>query len=254
MPDLLLTLLPADLSLWTAGALVASSFVTSAISAAFGLGGGLVMLALLAATLPPAALIPVHGWVQLGSNVARAAMMWRNIQWALVPGFVIGTVAGVALGGQIVVSLPPAYMQLAVGLFILWTLLETPPRWLRYAGWLSGLVSSFLTMFFGATGPFVAAYLKPRKMARHDQVATHAMFMTFQHGLKVAMFGFLGFALAPWIGFILALVLSGVAGTWAGKLILSRMSDRGFHRVLSVVLALVALRLVYMAGRALLAG
>ncbi|MEC8293429.1 MAG: sulfite exporter TauE/SafE family protein, partial [Pseudomonadota bacterium] len=112
----------------------------------------------------------------------------------------------------------------------------------------------FLTMFFGATGPFVAAYLKPRKMARHDQVATHAMFMTFQHGLKVAMFGFLGFALAPWIGFILALVLSGVAGTWAGKLILSRMSDRGFHRVLSVVLALVALRLVYMAGRALLAG
>lgn len=40
MPDLLLTLLPADLSLWTAGALVASSFVTSAISAAFGLGAG----------------------------------------------------------------------------------------------------------------------------------------------------------------------------------------------------------------------
>lgn len=254
MFDLFLAALPSELPLWTSLALIGASFVTSAISAAFGLGGGLVMLALLAATLPAAALIPVHGWVQLGSNVARAGMMWRSIQWALVPGFLIGTVAGIALGGQIVVSLPPAYMQLAVGLFILWTLIASPPRWLRHAGWISGLVSSFLTMFFGATGPFIAAYLKPRKMARHDQVATHAMFMTFQHGLKVAMFSLLGFVLAPWVGFIVALVLSGVAGTWAGKLALSRMSDHGFHRVLSVVLALIALRLIYMAGSALLAG
>ena len=70
--------LHAGLGWALAGGLAAASFVTSFITAAFGIGGGGVLLALLASVLPPAALIPVHGLVQLGSNAGRAAIMARH--------------------------------------------------------------------------------------------------------------------------------------------------------------------------------
>lgn len=238
-------LTPEGLDQAIALALILASFATSAISGAFGLGGGVVMLGLLAAFLPPSALIAVHGWVQLAANAGRAAMLVGHIRWQLLPAFAIGTLLGVILGGQIAVALPPAYVQLAVGLFILWTLVATPPKWLRRAGGLNGFVSSVLTMFFGATGPFVAAYLKPLNLPRQDQVATHACFMTLQHGLKVAVFSALGFALLPWLGFIIAMSLAGLFGTWIGKTVLNRMTDHGYQRILSVILFVLALRLLY---------
>jgi hypothetical protein len=44
---------------WTiAGSIVAASFVTSFITAAFGIGGGAALLAILASLIPPVALIP----------------------------------------------------------------------------------------------------------------------------------------------------------------------------------------------------
>jgi uncharacterized membrane protein YfcA len=61
----LVSLLPPAMSLLDAGLLVAASLVTSFISAAFGIGGGFTLIALLALLLPPAALVPVHGIVQL---------------------------------------------------------------------------------------------------------------------------------------------------------------------------------------------
>jgi len=49
---------------WTvAGLVVAASFATSFLTAAFGIGGGAVLLAILASLMPSAALIPVHGVV-----------------------------------------------------------------------------------------------------------------------------------------------------------------------------------------------
>lgn len=238
-------LLPPDFGPLLSGLLVLVSFGTSLITAAFGIGGGAVLLALLAALMPPAALIPVHGAVQFGSNVFRAALMAGHIRRAVVPMFALGAAAGAALGGVIAIDLPPALMQAGVGAFILWSVLARPPRWLAGMPVLTGAVTSFLAMFFGATGPFVANYVKALKLERHAHVATHAAMMTLQHLLKVAVFGLLGFAFGPWLPLTLAMIVSGFLGTLAGRAVLGRMSDHGFRRALDVLLVLIALRLIW---------
>ncbi len=106
-------------------------------------------------------------------------------------------------------------------------------------------------MFFGATGPFVAIFVKSRNLPRHAHVATHAALMTVQHGLKVIMFGILGFAFAPWIGLIAAMIASGILGTLTGRFLLGQMTDRGFKRALDIVLVLVGLRLIWIGLAAL---
>ena len=238
-------LLPEAVGPLTAAGLMVISFLGSLITAAFGIGGGVVVIAVLASLLPPAALIPVHGFVQLGSNTGRAVIMRAHADWPTFVIFLVGALAGVIIGGLVVIDLPPAWIQIGVGAFILWTIFFKPPGFLRHSAWLAGGVSSILTMFFGATGPFVAAYLKTRGYDRMGQVATQAVCMTAQHALKVVAFAVLGFAFGPYMALILGMIAFGFVGTIVGKKILMKIDEKRFKLALNGILILLSLRLVW---------
>lgn len=243
--DALAMLFPTELTPWAGLVLLGFSFLGSFITVALGIGGGALVLAVMASLMPPAALIPVHGVVQLGSNALRAALMIGHTRWPSVWAFAAGAVVGAVLGGVVVVELPPGLVLIGVGAFVIFSVLSRPPAWLRRSGALAGAVSSFLTMFFGATGPFVATYVKSLDLSRQPHVATHAVLMTLQHGLKIVVFGVLGFAFGPWLGFMAAMIGAGFLGTLAGRSVLIRMSDKGFKFALDVVLILISIRLIW---------
>ncbi|HEX2255869.1 MAG TPA: sulfite exporter TauE/SafE family protein [Afifellaceae bacterium] len=249
-----MSLLPDSVSPLMAAVMVATSFFTSLISAAFGLGGGMAMLAVIAIALPPQAVIPIHGAVQIASNAGRMLLMLPHVLRSTILPFTVGSLIGATAGGLIAVSLPPYSIELAVGLFILWTLYGPMPPLGRFALSGGGLVSSFLTMFFGATGPFVAAIVRSLKLDRMGFVATHAALQSLQHLIKIAVFGLLGFAYGPYLGLVGMTIAAGLLGTWAGKNVLMRINERVFNTVLTAVLTLLALRLVWAGAEALLTG
>ncbi len=238
---------PDGLSLGLSLLLVVSSAATSLLTAAMGIGGGIALLAIMATLLPVVALIPVHGAVQIGSNAGRMLIMLREVRASVFLPFALGSVAGAAIGGAMAIRLAPSVLQIGLACFILWTAWGRPPR--RMAGGatitLTGLVSAFLTMFFGATGPFVAAMIKTMRLDRLTHVATHSACMVAQHGIKVATFGLLGFAYGPYLPLIALMVVSGFVGTLIGKRVLLDMTDQRFHHLLSWVLTLLALRLLW---------
>ena len=249
----LVSLLPPAMSLLDAGLLVAASLVTSFISAAFGIGGGFTLIALLALLLPPAALIPVHGIVQFGSNAGRVGIMLKDVVWRPVLPFVIGTVIGASLGAMVVVQLPPWAVQLALGIFIIWAVFaKLPPIQQRYI-LLGGVVSSFLTMFFGATGNFIAAMVKSMNLEPVPHVATHSLMMTFQHFVKVLIFGLIGFQFGPYMILITGMLISGFIGTIIGSRFLTKAGGRYFKPVLNTILSLAAARLIWAGVEGLLA-
>lgn len=247
----LLFSLPSSIDGTVLLALVAGSFVSSLITSAFGIGGGGLLLAIMASFVPPAALIPVHGVVQLGSNAGRMLLFLRHVFWPAVPVFAAGSLVGAVAGGLVVVELPASFVQIGIGCFVIWTVFARPPRWLRDMPFIGGLVSSFLTMFFGATGLFVASFTRALNLPRHDYVATHATLMTLQHGLKVVVFGLLGFAFGEWWGVILLMVIAGAAGTWTGRNVLNRIDERRFVLALNTLLVLISLRLIWQGFAAL---
>ncbi len=237
-------LLPPDLGIVVTSALLLASFGASFITAAFGIGGGAVLLAILASLLPAAVLIPVHGVVQIGSNLGRVAIMLRHVDWAIVPAFVGGSLVGVFLGGSIAVSIPAAAVQIGVGFFIIWSVFFRPPQLFRRWSALTGAFSSFLTMFFGATGPFVASYVKTLRLDREAHVATHSTLMTIQHVLKTIVFGLLGFAFGPWLPFVIVMIGFGFMGTVAGRQVLTRITNARFFWALNTILLVLAARLI----------
>ncbi len=241
----LVSLLPAAMPLLDAGLLVSASLATSFISAAFGIGGGFTLIALLALLLPPAALIPIHGIVQLGSNAGRVGIMLKEVVWRPVLPFLIGTVIGASLGAMVVVQLPQWAVQLALGVFIIWAVFAKLPSIQQRYVLLGGVVSSFLTMFFGATGNFIAAMVKSMNLDPVPHVATHSLMMTFQHFVKVLIFGLIGFQFGPYMFLIIGMLISGFIGTVIGSQFLTKAGGHYFKPVLNTILFLAAARLIW---------
>ncbi len=235
-------------------ALVATSMVTSFITAAFGIGGGVMLLGVLAVVLPPAMLIPVHGAVQIGSNAGRLLLMLKDVERSSVLPFLLGSLLGASLGGVLFVRLPPWLIQFAIAGFIVWAVFGSAPTPGRRHLLGAGAVSSFLTMLFGATGPFVAAVVASMRLTPVRHVATQAALMTLQHSLKILVFGLLGFAFAPYLPLIIAMVASGFVGTILGRHLLVRMGHRYFKPILNTLLLLLAARLAWQGTEILLQG
>jgi uncharacterized membrane protein YfcA len=231
------------------------SFLTSAISASFGLGGGAMLVTIMASLLNPIAIIPVHAVVQVSSNFFRTLMMWRYIKFTFMLPFVIGSLIGVLIGGTVVFALPSYLLQGTIGLFILYTLWGPATKALDISSKTFigvGMVSSFATMFVGGTGPLVAPFVRAVTEERRMTVSTHAAFMSFQHGVKILVFGILGFVFTPYIPLITGMIILGILGTWLGKNILTLMPERVFRIAFNSVLTLLALRLIYEAFRRVL--
>lgn len=255
MIDVATALVPPGVSGWGTTLLLGASTLGSFITAAFGVGGGVMLLGVMTLFMPVTAVIPLHGVVQAGSNVGRTALLWRHIRWPVLLAFAAGGVVGAGLGSQLLVRLPQAWLELALGAFILWSCWGPMPRMQHGSVWrvgIGGAVTSVLTLFVGATGPFVAAFLRALRLDRFRHMATFSACMVTQHGLKIVVFGLLGFAFGPYLAFLAGMLACGFAGTVLGRLVLGRMDDRLFRHSLTALLTLLALRLLYVGARAAL--
>ena len=220
------------------------SFFASLLTAVFGLGGGILMMVVLSYFVPVAASVPVHGVVQLGSNAGRAALQIRYVQWQVVWPFLGGAFIGSALASVTLVQLPDWVLLGALGVFVLTTLwVEIPalsnPSSRSYL--VGGGLSTFCTFFVGATGPLIASLLRQGPFSRFEKVASHAFLMTIQHGLKLVVFGILGFQFGQWVGLIVLLVVAGFLGTTMGTRLLGRISAKLFEQGVKWILTLLAL-------------
>lgn len=244
--------LPDTISFAVAALLVAASVFTSAVTAAFGVGGGIMMLVLLGLFMPVGALIPVHGMVQFGSNAGRAFHLRRAMSPAMILPFAAGAILGAFAGGSVVTELPEAVLKsvlAAVIVLLVWVKLPPLPAYRSPAMFAAGgAVSTAATMFVGATGPLVAALMARAFDDRREVVANAAMANTIQHVLKVIVFGLLGFNLAPWLPLVAAMIVSGYLGTVTGAKLLEKMDEGSFRlwfRIGVTVLVLEMLRRVF---------
>ena len=229
-----------------------TSFFTSMISAAFGLGGGIMLVSIMATLLPPLAVIPVHAVIQMSSNFSRAAMLWRHISFKWITPFALGTIVGAVIGGQVVFGIPKYLLQGIIGCFVLYSLWG-PSMKATHASRTTffgiGAFASFVTMFVGGTGPLIAPFIRDNTSERRMTVATHAAFMSWQHGVKILTFGLLGFAFGPFIYLMIGMIILGIMGTWSGKIILTWMPEKRFQIAFNTVLTTLALKLLYDAAR-----
>lgn len=246
--DALASLLPQGLDPLIGIVLIVASAFTSALTAAFGVGGGIAMLTLMGLFVPVAALIPVHGAVQLGSNTGRAWHQRANVRMDVAAPFIAGSVVGAVIGAFVVIQLPDAWLKLVLGAFVIaitWTKVPGIDRLTRTGLAIGSVLVALIGMLVGATGPLVSVlFAQFFANDRKALVATHAAGMVAQHGLKIIVFGLAGFAFWAWLPLIGAMIVSGYLGTVYGTKLLERMPEESFRKWFKIAITVLALDLL----------
>ena len=227
--------------------LIGVSFLTSTFTAVIGMGGGIMLISVMPGLLPAAAIVPVHGAVQLASNSSRVLFGWRYIEWSIFWPFLAGAGLGSIVGASAVIHLSFDYLPLYLGIFVLIvTWVPIPKRSFRLPGHfvILGAIQTFFSLFVGVTGPLTNAFLVREELPKDDLVVTHGSVMTATHLCKILVFGFIGFVYTPYLPLIAGMLVAVIAGSWFGTKIRDHLSEVFFRKVFKTLITLLSLRMI----------
>lgn len=229
--------------------LTLASFLTATLSGFLGMGGGMVLLGVMAVVLPSAMVVPIHGVVQLCSNGTRSLLFVKDVNWPIFGFFALPSALGLYAATLVWSGDKLDWFKPLIGLFILMFLayrrykpsLRNVPLWV-YAP--LGLVVGFLAIFVGAMGPFLAPFFLRDDFKKENVIATKSVCQLWVHFGKLPAFFALGFDYTAHADLLIWLVAAVVVGTYTGKALLGRMSEAFFLKLFQVVLAGIAVVLI----------
>ena len=214
------------------------------------MAGGIILFTVMALFLSPTVLIPFHGAIQFASNASRVMLHFKKISWRITTPFALAALPGAYLASRIVVEIPEDLFRGGLGIFIIlmtWVppIKNTPQ--IKGKFFILGFVTTFISIFVGATGPFMAPFYIREGLVKEDLVATKAACQLFLHLFKVLAYLSIGFQITEFGG--LLAILMGVAflGNAIGKEILKKMSDQSFMIIIKIIITLLAGQLMYQA-------
>src|SRR5215475_391248 len=227
--------------------LVVGALLGSLIGGVAAFVTGIIMLPLVAWVLGLRAAVPVLTVTMSIGNLARIWWSRGQVDRAVVLRFALGAVPATALGTAIYVGASSEWLGRFIGLF---PLPSVPLRRilatdffrmrLRYfpaLGAVVGLISGLIVTTGPLNTPFFLSY-GLRRSAYVGTEAVCAMVMHLARGVTLARY-----ALLTWETLAVGLALGAAmfAGTWLGRRLLDRMSDRVFLSIIEVVLVLMGL-------------
>jgi len=190
----------------------------------------------------------VHGFVQLGSNSIRFSLTRKHADGPKIMPFAIGALFAALAGVFFVSGFNVEWLPLIVCIFILWIswgkVPELPIGNTRIGMFAGGLITTYASLFIGASGPLVSAWVGLQSKGRLKYTANFSACMSIQHTLKLAVFGVLGFYFFEWLILIATMILMGYLGTKIGLSILITIPQESFKLIFKIILSLLAIRLL----------
>jgi uncharacterized membrane protein YfcA len=229
--------------------IVVGSFLAALCNAAFSSGGALIILAITSTVLPVTAIVPIHSTLLIGSTSSRAIVFRQYIDWRIARPFLVGCVIAVTIAARIYVALPDRVVATAIGVVMLVAIWLPGIRWrpaIRHPWAVVGFAHGFISTLF-AYGAVMHAVILHAKLSRRQVVGTMAASLTGMGIFKITAYSLNGFDYRPYLVMIMLSVVAAFAGTWVGKMIIDRISERVFRLVFRMLVTVTALRLLYVA-------
>ena len=245
---------------WTCNAL--SVLVQGISKSGFAGGLGILSLPLMMLVMPvdivAATLLPLL--ILCDANAVyhhRRTPAWDKV-WAVYLPSIAGIAAGAALWwwiGQAGVEQYSAALKRFVGVIailfgIYIAVRERAANWVarfqpgRGAAWTAGASAGFCSTVAHAAGPIVALYLFTQNLGKTRFVGTVAWTFAFINLTKFPFYIAVGLITGPVLLFALVLLPLIPLGSWIGWNLHGRVSERGFNRILCVLVVLAGVQLL----------
>jgi uncharacterized membrane protein YfcA len=113
------------------------------------------------------------------------------------------------------------------------------------SGWFWGILTGFTSMIGSAGGPTFQVYIMPQRLPRDVFVGTGCIFFAVLNWIKIPPFMALGQLTPENLTTSFALFPLAIASTWAGVLLVRRVSGERFYTVIYGLLIFVGLKLAW---------
>ena len=223
--------------------------LTSAISGAVGMAGGVLLLSAMTFFIPVATIVPIHGVVQLVSNSSRFVLLRKHLRRKIIWAFSLGLPIGAIPSALIISNIEHKhFFFLGISIIIFLSLFK--PKDLRFHikeqyFFFIGIAVGFLGLFVGATGPFIAPFFLNNNFSKKEIVANKACIQTLGHLIKIPAFMSLNFNYGPHMSLMCLLSLGAIGGTFLGVSILKKINENIFRKIFRVALLFAAFRLLF---------
>ncbi|RPH35594.1 MAG: sulfite exporter TauE/SafE family protein [Chloroflexi bacterium] len=241
MADTVIELLPEVVLL------LAAAFAASIVAAVAGFGGAAILLPVLVALFGPRDAIPILAVAGLVSNGSRVALNRDEISWHIVGWFALGGIPAALIGGFLFAAAPLEALTRLIGAFLLasvaWRHLRPRPSGVLGPRTFTviGAVFAFASALVGSIGPIMAPFFLAAGLVKSAYIGTEAAASVVMQVAKLVAYG-IAAILTPFMGALgLLMVPTMLAGSWIGKRIVDRMSERIFIAVIEVVLVVTGL-------------
>lgn len=190
--------------------------------------------------------MPILTVAQLIGNASRVGFNRKALDWRVVGYFAVAAVPSAFAGGYLYARAPVPWLLRAMGVFLLATvawrwaqrrLWRTDGRRFPARGFLAvGAAFSFLSAIVGSVGPFIVPFFLAYGLVKDGFIGTEALCTVVMHVVKLAAYretSILSLR-AVEIGLVLGPLM--VTGSWLGKRIVGRLSERAFTILVELTL------------------
>jgi uncharacterized membrane protein YfcA len=232
------------------GVLIVTALFASLIAGVVGFGAGIIMLPVIAWTVGIKAAAPVLTVTMLLGNLSRLWWSRHELDGRAAFRYLLGAVPATVVGVVIYAGTPTEWLGRIIGVFLI---LAIPLRRLLLRGRVRvrlghlpflGAVFGVLSVLVVTIGPLTAPFFLSYGLRRGSFIATEAVCtlgMNVTRGVAFARYALLGWDTVA-LGCLLGTTM--IAGAWAGRIILDRMSDRIFLLVLEALTVFAGLHLI----------
>lgn len=224
-----------------------ANFATSTFTGITGVGGGIILIAIMSSFLPAVALVPLHGVTQFMGNASRAWFGRKEIAYEHVGSYVIGSLLGLVVFGVAIRFIHLELVPLFIGIYILlitWSdkFNQLIRKFEKF--WLVGFIQTGLGVFVGTPGPLQIAVLNKYYDDNHVVVSTGALMASMVHFAKIPVYLSVGFAFGEYWRLLIIMIVMAMLGSWVGTKIRHKINVKWLKAILPYILTILAVKLI----------
>ncbi|MDB5236320.1 MAG: sulfite exporter TauE/SafE family protein [Hymenobacter sp.] len=232
--------------------LFAAAFFAATVSASVGFGGALIFLPILAHIVGIKEAVPVLTIAQLFGNGSRFWFGRHELKWTPVLYFLLGSVPCAIISSSLYSGMKADWLFRVVGGFLILVVLyrrlnikkiEAGNLGMVFGGALTG----FLSGLTGSAGPTGALFFLGLNLSPVVYIASDAFASLVLHFTKIIVYS--KYSLINTKGLLVGAFAGAamIGGSYAGKVLLSKVSKERFLLIVEVLIVLSGLQMIFFA-------
>lgn len=230
--------------------LIIVGLIAGTLSGSVGFGGGMILLPVITYFYGVEIAVPVSTIAQMMSNLSRAAMGWKEIQWKQVAWFLVPALPFTALGAFGFSIVDKTLMTRLLCIFlIVFSIMKLKGKMRLPKGKKTMLIGGGLTGFIngmlGISGPLSSAVFLTLELSPVAYIVSESTAAAAMHIVKAVTYG--KFDLMNWHIFLNGLFIgcAMMLGNFIALRLIKQVNKKPYQRIVAAVMIAVSLWLIF---------